>query len=528
MTRTGLAFPIHLARDGVVISGIDDPSDPLRTWLKRRIDRSVEGDGQAPPDPVVEAPDPAPVEDVDEVDDGDEVDQTEMSRSTDVDPDAPGRRPRSLERTTQTQSPAGMARLRDRLGLPPIPGRPQASEVLAAAPPPRRVDRAAPESGPVIPKVVGDRTPAPSAPLPSSPHPSSANPSRPPAPARSRAALPKRPVEDQPSSGAFGPSGPLPLATGPAVRPPASEPKPRRNRIDPWAEEDDEDEAQTVLASPWTQEAIDWPAEPETIRSWGAMMRRETVDDPDTVRHPHMPVSFINPAVMDDETVLDPASSSQRWRDDHVYQPPPPHIEPSVSPVPARRPPKAPPSARPTQRLPEGLDDADEWVPLFSEDSDPQPSGEPSPSASAPFGRSASLPPAPRSIPEPVRASPVGPVSGPPPLPDGVRTQDVRTIRLPDPPPSMPPGPPAGARRPSPPSGPPPARSIPPQAAPSSGSSAPAGRVDLAAQTTVGHPPPESPSAPPQNQRRQIALVGVMLFLAVAMGFFVLALGMLL
>ncbi|MEN0065112.1 MAG: hypothetical protein AAGA48_23415 [Myxococcota bacterium] len=416
----------------------NDPSDPnLRRWLASRIEKSMDGaDTTSAPadssDPNAPSEVPSPLPDVDAIDDGDEVDQTEMSQSTDA-VDAPGHR---FEQTTQTQSPAGMARLRHRLGLPPIPGRPEADEVLAKAPAPTpRPERPSP---PPIPqqRVVDASGP-----------------------------LPKR--SPGPSSGA------LPLSTGPgtgASVPRLSAALGRRNRVDPWADEDDEDEAQTVLASPWTQQEVDWPQEPETIRSWGAMMRRESVDDPDTVRHNKMPVSFIGEAVIDDETVLDPASRSQRWRDDHIYQPPPPDIEPSSSPLPQSRP--EPPggalAGRPTQRL---ADIDDDWVPMFSEESEPGPSG----SLSA----------------------------GPPPLPQG-----VRTIQLPEPPPSVPPQ--AAPRLPS---------SLPP--------SPPSPRpvVDLASQTTVAKPPPDPVD---EAQRRQTIVIVLMLALAAGMGFVVLGLGMLL
>ncbi len=489
MQGTGLAFRDRPVSDGVAISDIDDPSDPkVRRWLASRIEKSVEGDGAAQEKPAQGDPSPEgsppdrPRGVVDE--DDEEIDRTELSSTTETATDDP-RRP--FEATTQTQSPAGMARLRGKLGLPPIPGRPEPRDVLAQVPPAEsRKDRVA---GPIIPTQRVVEGPA-SGPLPSGPAPSGPMPSS----AHSTGAAPTSsgPLRSGPSRSGGGPSrpapsGPLPLSTGPSVglRSLDDAVERSRNRVDPWAEEDDEDEAQTVLASPWAQEAVDWAGEPETVRSWGAMVRREreAEGDPDTVRHSKMPVRFISEAVIDDETVLDPSSGSERWRNDGLYHPPPPDIEPASSPLPA--PPSRPdPSGEASRRagraahqLPSGGFVADEeWVPLFSEDSEPNPSSEPLPSG------------------------------GPPPPPQG-----VRTIQLPEPPPSVPPAPPSPAPspRPSPPA------VDPPPSAPASQASSPR-----------PHEPSPSPMTP--EQRQQVVGIVVMLVLAGGMGFVVLAIAFLL
>jgi len=484
---------------GVVIPDIDDPSDPkLRRWLRSRIERSIDGpdaDLEPPrpdPDPAApraaEAPSAASGAEPPVDEDDEELDRTELSRTTETDGLAGGRR--SLEATTQTQSPAGMARVLGKLGLSPTPGRPQVDEVLAQAPP---VESRPP--GPVIPtkRVVPapSQPPQPSipvrsGPLPSGPHRSGPIPSRP-----SSAPLPSGPL---PTGGSgptrSGPTRSLPLSTGPSLRSglrPLDDglSAPSQNKVDPWADEDDEDEAQTVVASPWEQEQAweraeaEWTGEASTVQSWTSMMRREQEleDDPDTVRHSKMPVAFIGEAVIDDETVLDPSSGSERWRNDQVYQPPPPDIEPASSPLPPPPPrpgpstPDAPASARPTQRLADGFLPEDEWVPLFPEESEPIP----------------------ESTAEP----------GPPPLPQG-----VRTVQLPEPPSQ----PPASNRAPT----PPPIESA---------------RVAIGQQTTMARQQaarePDRPPRTPAQRSPRFAIV-LMVGLAAAIGFVFLGIAMLL
>ncbi len=112
------------------------------------------------------------------------------------------------------------------------------------------------------------------------------------------------------------------------------DPAPTRRRQLP--EEDDEDDIETVFESKWGERAPLEDMQTEE-QAWVAAVEPE---DAQTERRERMPVGFISDAVMDEQTVEDPASAAVRWRDDAAfnYTPTMPRAGTPVPPAPAAPP----------------------------------------------------------------------------------------------------------------------------------------------------------------------------------------------